>query len=90
MKERLAKLLDYMTEEQARNDGFTHHGGMYGIPCWVGDPYSGQPMVAAKWGPLEHIITLGHWVTGLQINLLGLDPHFQIQLYRPIDARASA
>ena len=33
----LAKLLGYMPKAQALAQGFTHHGEMYGIPCWVGD-----------------------------------------------------
>lgn len=78
MKEWIARLIGYMTEVEAKRQGFTHHGGMYGVPCWVGDPDGEAPMVATKWGPMEHFVTLGHWVSGLQMSLLGIEPHFAI------------
>ena len=37
-------------------------------------------MVATKWGPMEHFITLGHWITGFMQDVRGDDPHFAIQV----------
>lgn len=41
-------------------------------------------MVAAKWGPAEYLISLGHWVTGLTLSMLGREPYFRIQIGREI------
>lgn len=84
MKERIAQLLDYMTRQQALALGFTNHGAMYGIPCWVGETDAKGPMVAAKWGPAEYLISLGHWVTGLTLSMLGREPYFRIRIGREI------
>lgn len=80
MKQRIAKLLDYMTAQQALASGFTHHGAMCGIPCWIGDAEGIAPMVAAKWGPAELLISIGHWVTGLTLSLMGHEPYFAIHI----------
>lgn len=89
MKERIATLLGYMTAQQAQAHGFTNHGAMYGVPCWIADPDGGAPMVATKWAPMEWFVSLGHWVTGLQMDLLGVTPHFRIAVGREIAAPAA-
>lgn len=30
-------MLGWMTEKQAKQNGFTHHGSYYGIPLWMSD-----------------------------------------------------
>ena len=80
MKEWIANLIDYMTAREALAQGFTNTGAMYGVPCWVGDPAGEAPMVATKWVPMEHFITLGHWITGFMQDVRGDDPHFAIQV----------
>lgn len=80
----LAKLLNYMRQEEALANGFTHHGEMYGVPCWVGDVDAEGPMVAAKWGPLEHVISVGHWFLGLYCDMTGEAPLFRIGIGDPI------
>ncbi len=82
----LKDALNYMHEDEALAQGFTHHGAMYGIPCWVGDPDSEGPMVAAKWAPLEHLISLGHWFMGLRCDMTGAEPSFCIHIGPPIVA----
>ena len=80
MKERIARLIGYMTAKQAIADGFTHHGAMYGFPCWVGDPDGGAPMVATKWAPVEWLIDLGHWINGFICTMRGDEMLFAIQV----------
>lgn len=73
----LCKELGYMRQDDALAHGFTHHGNMYGVPCWIG-MNSGGPMVAAKWGPMEHVISVGHWFMGLHSAITGTEPAFRI------------
>lgn len=87
MPKLLAKLLNYIRQADALAEGFTHHGDMYGVPCWVGDVDGEGPMVAAKWGPMEHVISVGHWFMGLHSDLTGAVPHFRIGIGEPIRAK---
>lgn len=80
----LFKLLGYMPKAQALEIGFTHHGEMYGIPCWVGDVDGEGPMVAAKWAPGELAISVGHWFMGLRADMTGAEPMFRIGVGTPI------
>lgn len=56
-------MLGYMTAKEAVSHGFTHHGSYYGIPCWIA-PDAGF-MVATKWAPLEHLMTIFHVIEGI-------------------------
>ena len=80
---KLCKRLDYMSRGDALAHGFSHHGGMYGVPCWIGMG-AGGPMVAAKWGPMEHVISVGHWFMGLHCAITGSEPAFRIAIGDPI------
>ncbi len=80
----LFKLLGYMPKAQAIECGFTHHGEMYGIPCWVGDVDAEGPMVAAKWAPGELAISVGHWFMGFRADVTGAEPMFRIGIGEPI------
>lgn len=53
-------MFGYITKEEARSAGFTHHGLYYGVPIWISD--DACPMVAAKWAPMEFMITVGHYI----------------------------
>lgn len=55
-------MLGYMTKLEALKAGFTHHGDYYGIPCWIGglSNFNDGLLVAAKWAPMEHLMTLFH------------------------------
>lgn len=58
-------MIGYLTAARAKAEGFTHHASYYGIPCWIGDPDSDGPLVAAKWAPLEPAMSLFHVIEGL-------------------------
>lgn len=68
----------YMTEREAKGHGFTHHGKYFGIPIWI-SPSGEAPMVATKWAPMEHVMTLFHVVEGLVAALFypDVEPCFQ-------------
>lgn len=55
-------MLGYMTAREAIENGFTNHGSYYGIPCWIGgiNSYDDGLRVAAKWAPMEYLMTLFH------------------------------
>lgn len=76
-------MLGYMTADEAKTLGFTHHGSYYGIPCWIGDPM-GDCMVATKWAPLEYLMTLWHHVEGLIHDMRGTEPTFMFVIKREI------
>ncbi len=80
-------MLGYMTKEQAKGHGFTHHGSYYGIPCWLGDP-EGSMMVATKWAPLEYLMTVFHVIEGVMLATFfpEREPTFQFVVKGPIDA----
>ena len=50
------KVPGYMTAKEALGNGFTHHGTYFGIPLWVAPENPDFP-VAAKWAPMECIVT---------------------------------
>lgn len=58
----------YTTEKQAREQGYTHHGKMFGAPVWLRDLDSDCPTVAAKFAPLDYWIQLGVFV----VNVMSL------------------
>lgn len=90
MRERLLKLLGYMTAREALRDGFTHHGSYYGIPVWVAIDGPDGLVVAAKWGPLEYVMTVLHYIEGILRTVFYPDdePTFQFLVGKPIDGGA--
>lgn len=68
----------YMTATQAKEQGFTHHGKYFGIPVWVGQPGEGM-MVATKWVPMWHLMTVFHHVEAFLRSVFWPDeePTFQ-------------
>lgn len=50
-------LFGFMTEEKAKELGFTHHGSYFGVPIYIGDPY-GQCMVTTKHPLLDPLFDL--------------------------------
>ena len=48
-------MFGYINKNKAKSVGFTHQGRYFGIPLWL--TYSQTPMMAAKWGPMEWIIS---------------------------------
>lgn len=81
MIKKLARLVGYMRAEVALGHGFTDHGSMYGVPCWVCTDGPDLPLVTAKWDVLNYAIDIGDWLTGFQP-----DPTFQIIVKQPIEA----
>lgn len=58
----LAKLIGYMTEKEAIENGMTHHGYYYGIPLWIAPDK--DFLTATKWAPLEIMMTVFHIAEG--------------------------
>jgi hypothetical protein len=81
-------MLGYMTAKQALASGFTHHGKYFGIPLWVGNPDdpNGGMLVAAKWAPMEYVMTAFHYVEGFMRSVLFPEdePMFQFLIGQPI------
>jgi hypothetical protein len=75
-------MLGYMTKKEALAIGFTHHGSYYGIPVWITEDYF--PMVAAKWSPLEYVMTLFHYVEAFIQSLSMEDRGFMFHVGPPI------
>lgn len=77
-------MLGYITEKQALEIGFTHHGSYYGIPIWISD--DAYPLVAAKWAPMEYLITAGHYIEGFIQSVFypNDEQGFIFQFNRPI------
>lgn len=48
-------MFGYMDKNEAKAIGFTHQGKYFGIPLWL--THSQRPMIAAKWYPMEFIIS---------------------------------
>lgn len=67
----------YMTQREALSNGFTHHGRMFSIPCWVTD--GDCPMVAPKFAPLELWISVCTFAVQV-MGALGLDAAFPIHI----------
>jgi hypothetical protein len=68
----------YMTQREAISNGFTHHGRMFSVPCWVTDD-GFSPMVAPKFAPFELWISVCTLAIQL-IGALGADVAFPIQI----------
>lgn len=80
---KIAALLGYMTEAEAKQEGFTHHGSYYGIPLWVGEPGDGM-MVATKWAPMEFVMSLFHGIEAFMNTMLGNEPSFMFRIHGDI------
>lgn len=82
-------MLGYMTEREAKQDGFTHHGNYYGIPVWIGDPH-GEFRVATKWAPFEYLMTLAHVIEGFLLDMFYPEdePAFRFVIKKPIQEAA--
>lgn len=80
-------MLGYMTKDQAKQHGFTHHASYYGIPCWMKDPEREDPMVATKWAPLELAMSLFHYIEGFVSAIIWPDaePAFMFKLWGKIE-----
>lgn len=76
-------MLGYMTQKEAKREGFTHSGSYYGIPVWIAEPH-GYCMVATKWAPLEYLMTLFHHIEGICHSLLGTEPSFMFKVGKEI------
>jgi hypothetical protein len=59
----LLNSIGYMTEEVAREEGFTNKGSYFGIPIYVGD-IDRNFNVAVKWSLLEPLFSLFNWIEG--------------------------
>lgn len=62
-------MFGYITLKKAHSVGFTHYGKYYGIPVWLAPEKNF--LVAAKWKPLEHLISIF-----LQIEVFLRQLHF--------------
>lgn len=80
-------MLGYMTEREAAEQGFTHHASYYGLPIWMGDVDTDAPLVAAKWAPAEHLMSIMRFIEGLLLALFLPDrePAFMFKLGRRIN-----
>jgi hypothetical protein len=78
-------MLGYMTAKEALASGFTHHGKYFGIPVWVGNPGE-EMLVAAKWAPMEYLMTAFHHIEGFMRSVLFPEdePMFQFLIGPPI------
>lgn len=77
-------MLGYMTRHQAYQNDFTHHGRYYGIPVWITNEEF--PRVAAKWLPMELLVTVFHWIEGVLHSLFfpHVEPGFKFTITEPI------
>lgn len=64
-------MFGFVTKNEALELGFTHHASYYGIPLWITDDEF--PMVATKWEPLEHVMTLFHYIEGFMNTFSPMD-----------------
>lgn len=71
-------MLGYMTAEQAKANGFTHHGKYYGIPIWMNDDEY-APMICTKWAPMEAVMTMFHYIEAFMASFLWDEPMFMFK-----------
>lgn len=79
-REWVCKKLGYITEQEAKELGFTHHGRYYGIPMWLAPREPDFP-VAAKWHPLHYLMFVLFYVEALLRSTFSSDdPHFAFHI----------
>lgn len=78
-------MFGYMTKREAIENGFTHEGKYFGIPCWIA-PDIGF-LVAAKWAPMEYVMSAFHVIEGVIRGVMYPDdePCFQFLLGHEIE-----
>jgi hypothetical protein len=77
----------WMKEDEALRCGLTHHGKMFGVPCWVTDPSEqrdGLPTVVTKFAPAEVWITMCT-IACQMISVFNKDAAFPIVIGQRID-----
>lgn len=79
-------MLGFITEREALQNGFTNHGKYFGIPIWI--TTEDVPMVAAKWGPMEYVISAIHFIEGILSSVFypEAEPAFQFLIGPEIKA----
>lgn len=81
-------MLGYMTANEAKSLGMTHHGKYFGIPVWIGgvDDHQSGPLVCTKWAPMEYVMSAAHHIEALLRSVMFPDcePTFQFWVGRPI------
>lgn len=82
---RKVNMLGYMTAKEALQNGFTHHGKYFGIPCWIAPEK--DFMVATKWAPMEYVMTAFHHIEGFLQSVFYPDdePGFNFMLGEEIE-----
>lgn len=81
-------MIIYMTQREAIENGFTHHGSMFSIPCWITDD-DFAPMVAPKFAPFELWISICTFAVQA-MGALGMDVAFPIQVGPRIENATSS
>jgi len=73
-------MLGYLTEKEAKEHGFTHHGSYFCIPLWMTDEE--EPMVATKFEWMEPLMDVFHHIEGLLRSVFypGSEPGFQFKI----------
>ena len=74
-------MLGYLTETNAIEEGYTHHGRYYRIPVWIELGYDENDFaMAAKWLPMEIAIIIMHHIEGLITSIFypGAEPMFKV------------
>lgn len=54
--------LIYLSERRAQQLGFTHHGRIYGVPCWIAEKGPDQVVACPKITLLQLYAMAASWV----------------------------
>lgn len=75
-------MLGYMNEAEAKAAGFEFHGSYYGIPVWM--TIEPETVVAAKWAPMEYLMTAMHHIEQFINFVTGREASFCFAIVREI------
>lgn len=75
-----------MSEKEAANKGFTHHGSYFGIPVWLAPENPDFPVIT-KWEPMEYVMSLFIYIECFIRELCDDEPSFQFKIIKEIKVK---
>lgn len=82
-------MLGYTNAEKAQSMGFSHHASFYGIPIWIGELHTDQPIVMVKWSPMNLLMDLFELIEIISFGLVprhDQEEDFMFTVGEPIEA----
>ncbi|PVX40546.1 hypothetical protein C8D76_103119 [Pasteurella langaaensis DSM 22999] len=66
-------MFGYKSKKQLIEEGYTHYGGLWGIPCYIGDIESEAPLIATANFIPQWVLDIADWVIFTMYGLINMN-----------------